>query len=305
MLILRTVFLFALTTLLNTACQSQQMTFPIVPETVTSTPQPSATPSPIPTVTPVPIPMPYGQSGTWSFIFQDEFNGNALDTSKWHPCYWWDKQGCTIVSNNELEWYQPDEVFVSDGLLRLRARPRVVEASNGNTYPYTSGMVSSGRGSSDPSAPSGLVFQYGYVEIRAKLPAGRGLWPAFWLLPDNNTSKPEIDVLEVLGHAPDTIHMAFHYRLPDGSDGREKHTWKGPDFSADWHIFAIDWQPDKLIWYIDGVERWRYTNASYIPNVPMYLLLNLAVGGDWPGAPDENTRFPTYYEIDYVRVWSR
>lgn len=238
-------------------------------------------------------------------IFQDEFSGNALDTKKWYPCYWWDKQGCTIISNNELEWYQPDDVLVSDGLLRLRARPHIVEASNGITYQYTSGMVSSGRGSSDLSAPAGLVIRYGYVEIRAKLPAGRGLWPAFWLLPDNNTSKPEIDVLEVLGHSPDTVHMAFHYRLPNGDADRAKYTWKGPDFSADWHIFALDWQPDKLAWYIDGVERWRYTEAAYIPSVPMYLLLNLAVGGDWPGAPDEKTIFPAYYEIDYVRVWSR
>jgi beta-glucanase (GH16 family) len=302
---LRTVFPLTLTALFIAACQAQQTIPSVMDMSATSTPQATVVPSASPTVTPTPLPTPDGQSGAWTLIFQDEFDGNALDTNKWYPCYWWDKQGCTIVSNNELEWYQPDDVLVSNGLLRLRARPRVIEASNGKTYEYTSGMVSSGRGSSNLSAPAGLVFQYGYAEIRAKLPAGRGLWPAFWLLPNNNTSKPEIDVLEVLGHAPDTTHMAFHYRLPDGEDGREKATWQGSDFSADWHTFAIDWQPDKLVWYIDGVERWRYTDVTYIPSVPMYLLINLAVGGDWPGIPDENTTFPAYYEIDYVRVWSR
>jgi len=123
------------------------------------------------------------------------------------------------------------------------------------------------------------------------------------MLPDNNESKPEVDVIEVLGHAPDTVHMALHYRELNGNDARAKNVWAGPDFSAGWHTFAIAWQADALIWYVDGLERWRYTDQLHIPNQPMYLLLNLAVGGDWPGAPEGSTIFPSDYEIDYVRVW--
>jgi beta-glucanase (GH16 family) len=252
----------------------------------------------------VPPPTPVGQQSGWSLIFRDEFEGTALDTSKWTTCYWWDwnNQGCTNSGNNELEWYQPDEVLVSDGSVHLRAQQQSVVASDGKTFQFTSGMISSGRNREDP-APAGLVFQYGFVEIKAKLPSGQGVWPAFWMLPNDNQSKPEIDIMEVLGDAPDTVHMSLHYLKENGSVGRETKFWAGPDFSSDWHTFALDWEPNLMVWYIDGIERWRYSNPTNIPNQPMYLLMNLAVGGDWPGAPDSTTIFPSYYEIDYVRAW--
>ena len=81
--------------------------------------------------------------------------------------------------------------------------------------------------------------------------------------------------------------------------------WHGPDFSQDWHTFALDWQPDSLTWYVDGVEHWTYPNASHVSEKDMYLLINLAVGGDWPGDPDSSTPFPSAFEIDYVRIWQR
>ena len=263
---------------------------------------PAPDPDVIPVTLPV-VPTPIGQSGEWDLLFSDEFNGTALDPSKWTTCYWWNNGGCTIGSNNELEWYQPGNVFVADGHLHLQAQRKTIDANNGETYFFTSGIISSGRSTSDQMGHAGLVFQYGYVEIKAKLPGGRGLWPAFWMLPDNNESKPEVDIIEVLGHAPDTVHMALHYHELNGNDARAKNVWAGPDFSAGWHTFAIAWQADALIWYVDGLERWRYTDQLYIPNQPMYLLLNLAVGGDWPGAPEGSTIFPSDYEIDYVRVW--
>jgi len=255
------------------------------------------------TATTMPAPTPVGQSGNWDLLFSDEFDGTMLDSGKWTTCYWWANEGCTIVSNNELEWYQPENVLVADGSLHLRAERQLIGDSNGETYPFTSGMITSGRATSDRAGHAGLVFQYGYVEIKTKLPVGKGLWPAFWMLPDNNESKPEVDIIEVLGHAPNTVHMAFHYRESNGEEARAKNVWVGPNFSAGWHTFAILWQPEALIWYIDGVERWRYSDQAYIPNQPMYLLMNLAVGGDWTGAPDEATTFPNDYEIDYVRVW--
>ncbi|HSD84406.1 MAG TPA: glycoside hydrolase family 16 protein [Anaerolineae bacterium] len=256
-----------------------------------------------PTATPTPLPLPLGQKGDWQLIFQDEFEGAVLDTRQWVTCYWWDKQGCTIRTNRELEWYQPENVSVRDGVLRLRAQPGEVDATDGKTYHYTSGMISSGRQTDETSTPTKFSFTYGYAEIRARVPKGQGLWPAFWLLPDDHTSKPEIDVMEILGDQPHTVELRFHYRGPDDETVNVGESWSGPDFSAGWHTFAIDWQPDALVWYIDGVERQRYTDRSAVPAQPMYLILNLAVGGNWPGSPDASTPFPSDYLVDYVRVW--
>jgi beta-glucanase (GH16 family) len=129
------------------------------------------------------------------------------------------------------------------------------------------------------------------------------LWPAFWLLPASLDSTPEIDVLEIIGDEPDVLRMHFHYIDEMGNDPAPGSNWHGPDFSADWHIYAVDWRTDQIIWFVDGVERWRFTDQRYIPDMEMYLLLNLAVGGDWPGPPTSETVFPNYFDIDYVRVW--
>lgn len=279
-----------------------------LPETVTAAPVKTITQRVESTDTATPPSgriIPIGQNGDWELIFSDEFDAETIDREKWVTCYWWDweKKGCTNLATKELQWYQPDDVLIDNGELFLRAQRRTMLLNNGDIYQYTSGLVSTGRDTKDITAQAGLVFQYGYVEIKAKLPAGQGLWPAFWMLPDNNQSKPEIDILEVLGNSPNMLHMAFHYRTTGGEKVREKKVWQGPDFSADWHVFALDWQPDALIWYVDGVERWRYTDLEHIPSETMYLLINLAVGGEWPGDPDNTTPFPSFYEIDYVRVW--
>ncbi len=247
-------------------------------------------------------PTPVGQDGEWTLIFNDEFEGSSLDESKWSLCYWWDNDGCSNEGNNELEWYMPDDVLVEDGALRLRAQERTIEASNGQTYDYTSGMVTTGP-PNYKTDPAKFTFRYGYAEIRAKVPAGQGFWPAFWMLPDNFTSKPEIDVLEILGHEPDLINMVIHYLDEDDEPQRGLEKWVGPDFSQDWHTYAVNWTPDAVIWYVDGVERWRFDDIDYVPATNLYILLNLAVGGDWPGPPDETTVFPNYFEIDYVRIW--
>jgi len=272
----------------------------------TSTSSPTVTPTTEPSPTPTPSsPIPVGQSGDWEQIFSDEFTSNELDQSKWTECYWWDYRGCTNGSSGELEWYQPENVLVDDGYLLLRAREEAVRGSDGKTHPYASGMVSTGRDNSDTDTPLRFAFQYGYAEIRAKVPAGQGLWPAFWMLPTTHNSTPEIDVMEFLGHAPDVIEMHYHYKDQSGKLYDIGHEWTGPDFSADWHTFAIDWQPERLVWYVDGVERWRVEESEIIPSEPMYLILNLAVGGDWPGNPDATTSFPSEFAIDYVRAWVR
>jgi beta-glucanase (GH16 family) len=245
------------------------------------------------------------QSGDWNLLFSDDFDGTSLDTDKWTTCYWWDEGGCTNLGNDELEWYQPDDVLVSDGTLKLRAQERTTRTTDGEIYHYTSGMITTGRNTNDTSLPAKFTFQFGYAEMRARIPSGQGLWPAFWLLPATHDSKPEIDVMEIKGQETDTIHMHFHYLTDDGEHIDSGDDWTGPDFSADWHTFAVSWQPDGITWYVDGIARRSYTDTAHVPAEQMYLIANLAIGGEWPGPPDASTPFPSYYEIDYVRVWKR
>jgi beta-glucanase (GH16 family) len=239
-----------------------------------------------------------------SLIFDDEFDGSTLNANKWVPTYWWGDNGCTIATNNELEWYLPDDVLVTNGTLRLRAQKRTVIGSDGKTYHYTSGVVTTGRASSSLPTPTKFEFKYGYTEVRAWVPKGKGLWPAFWLLSSDQDWPPEIDVTEIIGDQPNITNMTIHYLTGGGTEASSGGEWAGPDFSAGWHTFGMDWQPGAVIWYVDGVERRRDTTVSHIPAESMYLLLNLAVGGDWPGAPDASTVFPAYFDVDYVRVWN-
>ena len=239
--------------------------------------------------------MPSGQSDQWALVFHDEFNGNALDQSVWTDCYWWDWEddGCTNRGNNELQWYTPDNVLVSEGTLKLRAQQQTVWNNAGERYLYTSGMVTSGPVNLDSADSPGFVFQYGYVEARARVPSGDALWPAIWLLNASLNPAPEIDIVEILGQDPNTVEMHFHYS--------DEHNYYGEGKA---HIFGLDWNPDYTAWYVDGVERWR-SDSPQVPKEPMYLIMNLAVGGDWPGSPTADTPFPSFFEIDYIRVWER
>jgi len=251
---------------------------------------------PIPTPSPSPSPMPVGQPGEWNLIFQDEFDADILDETVWHKCFWWASETCAIEPQNPDGLYNPDDAYIENGILRLRAQERDMVAWNGDLYHYTSGLVITGGRKYEK--PPGFVFTYGYIEARVKVPSGQGLWPAFWLLPANYESRPEIDIMEILGHTPNIQRMHYHWI---GGDAGQN--WEGPDFSEDWHTFAIDWTPDALIWYVDGVERWRFEES--ISSEPSYLLLNLSVGGNWPGHPDDATAFPSFFDIDYVRVWKK
>ena len=239
---------------------------------------------------------PAAVEATGRLAFHEEFSGRRLDRRRWNRCHWWARRGCTIASNNELEWYLPRQVRVRGGRVRLVAEQRSVRGSDGETYPYRSGMISSGP-PFDSSRPR-FSFRYGRAEIRARIPVGRGLWSAFWLLPVTRESKPEIDVMEVLGHRPRTVEMHLHYR--DGEEVRQRgHEWR--HLSPGWHTFGIDWRPGRLAWLVDGKVRWRVRGEA-VPSERMYLVANLAVGGDWPGPPDSATRFPSSFDIDWVKV---
>ncbi len=243
---------------------------------------------------------PDTSGGQWQLVFSDDFDGPSLDTNRWHTCYWWDVDGCTIISNDELEWYQPEQVSVTDGVLILRAEPADIEASNGETYPYVSGMVSTGRSSSDLDEPPRFDFQYGYVEASISVPDGTGLWPAFWMLPVTNESKPEIDIFEVYAD-PGVAKMRLHWLDDAGERQRVAKDVEVPDLYDGFHTFGLDWTPDHLRFFIDGAEVWRVDEN--VPQEPMYLVLNLAVGGTAPGPPDATTPFPADVVVDWVRVW--
>lgn len=259
----------------------------------------------------VTIPLSAGPAGaappggsTWKLAFADDFNGDKLDTKKWHTCHWWSSTTCSIETNNELELYTKRNVSVADGVLRLQARRESAVAWNGKTYGYTSGMVSTG-GREGEIAP-GFVYRYGYLEAKVKVPKGKGLWPALWTLPVNRGWPPEIDAMEILGDKPRETNMHYHYkRKADGGHVDVGKAWTGPDFSAGWHTFGVNWQPDAITWYVDGVERFRYTDRAYITSEPSYVLLNLAVGGNWPGSPNASTPFPSTYLVDWVRVYQK
>ena len=250
---------------------------------VSPLPQPASEPPPS---SPPPPPasgelLPNGVPGSWKLIFQDEFDGSELDGSKWITAFPW---GRTSTTTPRMI-YRPENVLVSGGTARLVAKK---EAFNG--YPYTSGIITtSGK----------FTLQYGFIEMRARVPGGKGLWPAFWTLPPNGKWPPEIDIMEILGHRTETVHL--HYHFSRRGDFGTQHT--GPDFTEDWHTFAVSWQPDSITWYVDGVEQNRLANPAIIAAEPMYLVANLQVGGSWPGNPDATTPFPATYEIDYIRAW--
>lgn len=243
----------------------------------------------------------------WQQVFGDDFDGIALDPTKWNTCYWWMSPGggCTNTGNGELQWYTPANVIVSNGTAKLRAQKQTAIGPDGKSYPYTSGLISTGRTSKLLATPPKFQFTYGYMEMRARVPRGNGFLSTFWTLPSSQTWPPEMDAMEVRGDKPNGNHMALHTAGPSGTVVRTDSTWSGPDFSGDFHTFGMDWEPDKIVWYVDGVVRFWTTDTSKIPTQPMYVLANLAVGGNWVGAPNEATAFPSEMEIDYIRVFQK
>lgn len=231
-------------------------------------------------------------------VLDETFDGDSLDTSLWNTCHWWNDNGCTIASNDELQWYQPNQVEVGDGRLSLTAEPRRVQGSDGNLYRYVSGMVSTGPPSADD--PARFEFTYGRVTARVRAPSGDGLWSALWLLPSSTESRPEIDILEVLGNDPSQWIFHFHPENRDReSDGFRR---AGPDLAAAWHDVSLDWEPGRLRWFVDDELAWT-VEGSHVPSEPMYLVANLAVGGVYPGPPTDATSFPSRFQIDRITVW--
>lgn len=250
-------------------------------------------------------------TGDARMIFDDEFSGSKLDRKSWFWCYpFGSPKYCTNgqkgVRYREREQYRPSQLVVRGGNLSLVAvRHSVVQH-----FPWTSGMVTTGGPFENTEPKPSFAFRYGYAEIRAQLPSGRGFWPAFWLLPASGAWPPEIDVMEWQGAQPHRDYMTVHFSDSRSKNDSLQRTYQGPNLSRAFHSYGIDWEPDALTWYVDGIQRFRVT-ASHIERrggnymrSPMYLLLNLAVGG-WVSPPNRHTPSPSAMKIDYVRVWSK
>jgi len=245
---------------------------------------------------------------SWKLVWQDEFNGDRLDTTKWNVLI------REQSKHNELQYYLPDEVSVENGLLRIRSSKRKYGSQE-----YTSGRL---------DTKNKLAPTYGRFEICARLPRGQGMWPAHWLYPQNRDwlmeyvmaeavangkesmipeERPwysEIDIMEFLGHEKGVLYGTLHYYTFDGQKRTSSGTWRSnTDYTKDFHVYALEWEPDSIRWYIDG--QLIHSTTSGIPHAPHYLILNTAIGGSWPGNPDSTTIFPQYHDIDWVRVYQR
>lgn len=234
-------------------------------------------------------------------LIREDFNGTTLDADVWNTCHWWNDGGCTIATNDELEWYLPGQVRVRDGSLILTADKRKTVGADGTSFPYTSGMVSTGP--PEWNAEPKVAFTFGTVEVRFRAPLGAGLWPAIWMLPVSQESKPEIDLFEAVGQKPQRVGMYFHPR--SDSDWQSSHTHfnlpVGEDL-GDTHTVRLQWSRQLLEFYFDEEKVWEVA-GNQVPDEPMYLVINLAVGGSYGGTPDPSA-FPATFEIDYVHISS-
>jgi len=244
-----------------------------------------------------------------TLLFDDEFSGTKLNLKSWYRCFEWANEdtGCGYGPPYDLEWYWDKNVSVLRGFLNLTAKRHRISKD----YPYTSGLIESGGVNCGPpdckpprKRPPGFKFKYGYMEMRSKFPPGKGMWPAFWLLPTDGSWPPEIDAMEWQGGTPTIDYATIHWKDSKGqhqSDGTAYHT--GVDLSSDFHTYGVDWQPDVVTWYFDGTPIKTFTKRAAIPHKPMYVIVDLAVGG-WISKPDKHTHFPATMLVDYVRVWN-
>lgn len=234
-------------------------------------------------------------------VWEDNFNGNSLDASKWTPLV---GDGCPSLcgwGNNELEYYRAENAVVSGGTLKIIAKE---EAFGGRDY--TSARL---------RTINNADFAYGRFEASIKMPVGQGIWPAFWMLSTNEPygfwpQSGEIDIVELLGQEPDQIHGTIHYgpAWPNNQSTGAAYRLNSGTFADNFHEYAIEWDEDEIRWYLDDILYSTKTKADVAPNNwpfdhDFHMILNMAVGGNWPGPPDATTTFPQTMEVEYVRVY--
>jgi beta-glucanase (GH16 family) len=270
----------------------------------------------------------------WVLVWSDEFDGDRIDTAKWDFDLgngFFDYKSNTWIAgwgNEELQYYtrEPENVFVKNGQLTIRA---VKESLHG--CGYTSARMKTRKRDGTPL----FTKLYGRFEFRAKVPWGKGLWPALWLLPQDDkyggwAASGEIDVMEIVGEKPHQVLNSIHFGsvYPKRSLITHVHELPGGSTVADWHVYAVEWDPGEIRFYVDGVhtttqsfwwscsktvdgagiEATRKADINDWPapfDQPFYIVMNVAVGGNFPGVPNPATQFPAELVIDHVRVYDR
>lgn len=246
---------------------------------------------------------------TYSLVWSDEFNGTSLDASNWTPDI---GDGCPYLcgwGNNELQYYRAENVTVSGGNLVLTT---LAQSFGGRSY--TSGKV---------TTRNKQTFLYGRIEMRAKIPTGGGMWPAFWMMPQDDVyggwaASGEIDIMES-ANATTSVGGTLHYggSYPYNTSSGGSYSLGGANFAGDFHIYAVEWEPDEMRWFVDGVlfltktsAQWFSDGAPGNPRAPFdqefYILLNAAIGGYYTGCTSPGcitASLPQQYLIDYVRVY--
>ncbi len=234
----------------------------------------------------------------WQLVWQDEFDGTALDTARWVR-----ETGGHGWGNNELQFYtdRVENARLDNGFLVIEARAEAF----GNRA-YTAARLKT----------QGLAaWRYGRIEARIQVPRGQGLWPAFWMLGDNidRVGWPacgEIDIMENIGREPGIVHGTVHGPNYSGANGvGGAYTLGSGAFADDYHVFAVEWNASSMQWFVDGTL-YRTVLPSDLPGSwvfdhPFFIILNVAVGGYWPGNPDSTTVFPQTMRVDYVRVYQK
>ena len=241
---------------------------------------------------------------SWDLVWSDEFdfpNGSALDPTKWNH-----QQGGSGWGNGELEYYTDaiENSYIENGMLVIKA---INEYEMGRDY-TSARLTTQFKGD----------WTYGRFEIRAKLPNTQGIWPAFWLFPSraaygSGPAGGEIDIMELIGSEPYRSYATLHYGNPPERSSGYYDLPDGETYADDFHIFAVEWEPDEICWYLDGnlfhsASEWFTTGRKDAPfpapyDQDFYLIVNVAVGGTWPGSPDETSVFPQTMYVDYVRVY--
>ena len=233
--------------------------------------------------------------GAYTLVWSDEFNGPEINRENWKY-----NKGGGGWGNVELEYYtdRSENARIKNGMLVIEARKEDYEK-----YSYTSARM----------LTQGLQgWTFGRIEARIKVPFGQGIWPAFWMLGTGGgwPYGGEIDIMEIIGKEPYTLYNTIHGPGYSGANGVGSHKIFPYQFSDAFHVFAVEWEPDVIRWYMDG-ELTNTVTANQVPGNwvfnehEFFIILNVAVGGHWPGNPDDTTQFPQQMLVDYVRVYQR
>ncbi len=242
----------------------------------------------------------------WQMVWSDEFEGESLDTSKWsYQKGTGTEYGLTDWGNGELQYYRENNITVSDGLLSVTAKKEFYGGKS-----YTSGRIRTiNKGD----------WKYCKIEFRAKMPIGQGLWAAIWMLPTDLSyggwaQSGEIDIVECLGQETSKVYGTLHFgsTWPRNQQKGTSYVTAAWSFSAEFHDFTLIWEEGRIRWYVDGElyqelgEGDWYSSAASFPapfDKEFHLLINLAVGGNWPGSPSGATQFPQSMLVDYIRIY--